>query len=62
MSGHGGDGVHEVSNIIMVQAHPLSALGALGDLRCQIPSIILSTLGAFVGTDLGDLDKSPLSG
>ena len=45
----------------MVQAHPLSALGALGDLRCQSPSKNLSVLGTFVGLDAGDLDKFPLS-
>ena len=45
----------------MVQAHPLSALGALGDLRCQIPSKNMTSLGAFVGPDAGDLDKFLLS-
>ena len=45
----------------MVQAHPLPALGALGDLRCQSPSKNMSALGAFVGPDAGDLDKFPLS-
>ena len=45
----------------MIQAHPLSALGALEDLRCQSPSKNLSTLGAFVGPDAGDLDKFTLS-
>ena len=46
----------------MVQAHPLSALGALAGLRCQSPSKNLSALGAFVGPDLGDIDEFPLRG
>ena len=44
----------------MVQAHPLSALGALGDIRCQSPSKNMSGLDTFVGPYAGDLDKSPL--
>ena len=43
----------------MVQAHPLSALGALGDLRYQSPSKNMSALAAFVGPDTGDLDNFP---
>ena len=46
----------------MVQSQPLLALGAVGDLRRQISSKNLSTLGASIGTDARDLDKFPLSG
>ena len=46
----------------MVQSHPLSALGALGYLRCQSPSKNTSELGAFVGPYVGDIDKFTLSG
>ena len=59
---HGGGGVHKVVNIIMFQAHPLSALGVIGDLRFQSPSKNKSALGAFVGPDARDIDKFPLSG
>ena len=45
----------------MVQAQPLSALGTLGDLRCQSPSKNMSALGTFVGPNVGDIDKFPLS-
>ena len=41
----------------MVQAHPLLALGALGDLGCQSPSKNLSGLGTFVSPYAGDHDK-----
>ena len=49
--------VYGVGNIIMVQAHPLSALVAIGDLRCQSPSKNKSAFSAFIGPDARDLDQ-----
>ena len=51
--------VHEVRSVIMFQAHPLLALGDLGNLGRQSPSKNLSGLGTFVGPYAGDLDKFP---
>ena len=62
LHGHVADRVHGFGDIIIFQEHPLSALGALGDLICQSPSKNMLELGAFIGPDAGDIDKSPLIG
>ena len=49
--GCGDDGVSGIRSIGSVQAHPLLALGALGDIGRQISSNNMLELGAFVGPD-----------
>ena len=43
------DRVRGVGSIGNIQAHPLLALGEIGDHKCQSPSKNLSIFGAFVG-------------
>ena len=57
----GDDGFSAVRIFGIVQAHPLLALGTLGDFGRQSPSNNMLELGAFVGTDSGALEKFPLS-
>ena len=51
-----------VGSVIIIQAHPLSALGALGYTEHKNTSKNLSAIGAFVGPYAGALNKSSLSG
>ena len=62
LRGNGGDRVRGVGSIRIIQAHPPLTLGALRDIERQSPSKNLSALGAFMGPDVGDIDKFPLSG
>ena len=55
--GHGGDRVRGVGSIIIIQAHLLSALGALGDLGCWSPNKNMSAFGVFMGPDMVYFDK-----
>ena len=60
--GFGGDRFSGVRIIGIVQAHPLSAFGAIGDIRHRSPSNNMLAPGAFMGLEAVDLDKFPSSG
>ena len=60
--GCGGDEVHGVGMIVIVQTNVMLELGALRDIVRQSPDNNLFELGAFLGLDAGALEKFPSIG